>query len=235
MARLGLKPGVRPTGMEFGVRNSIKHLRLASLCLVGLGMAVPAAAQDTPHVELSGGYQWLDAKKGDVSSSYPLGWYADAAYNWNRLIGIVAQAGGGYDRRESAFANEGVTFTTTGDLSVHNFMGGVRLNGRQSARQVWFGQALAGGVRVSLNATGTATGRGTTLSQNWSQSRTYSGLQFGGGVNWALSPRVGIRVGADVLRILHPGEGDRTIPFFVGDGTNVYRFAAGIVLLFCRQ
>lgn len=212
--------------------------KVPALLVLGiLGGALPVSGQEPPAIELSGGYQWLEARKGEFSSAYPLGWYADAAYDVNTLVGIVAQAGGGYDRRESRISNEGVIFSTTGDLGIHEVMGDIRLNDRRSTRAVWFVQALAGGVRVSANVTGTATGPRTndTFSQTISESRTYFGLQFGGGVNLALFRRVGARVGLDVLRIFHPGEGNRTIPFFVGDGTDAYRVTAGIVLSFARR
>jgi hypothetical protein len=212
----------------------MRHIT-ALLAVAMVGDSRPASAQETPTIAVSGGYQLLDAKKGEVSSVYPIGWYADAVYSPHNLVGIVAQVGGGYDRRESVVANEGVTFATTGDFSIHDFTGGVRLNGRPRARDVWFVQALAGGVLVSGDATTSATGRGTTISNRVSQSRTYFGLQFGGGVNLTFSRRVGVRAGADVLRIFHTGEEDRAYPFFVGNGTNVFRFTAGFVLPLARR
>lgn len=208
---------------------------VARLVLAMVSDVLAASAQEAYATAVSGGYQLLDAKKGDVSSVYPIGWYADAVFDRHDLVGIVARVGGGYDKRESVIANERVMFATTGDSSLHDFTGGVRLNGRPRARDARFGQALAGGALVSGDATTTATGRGTTVSQRLSQSRTYFGLQFGGGVNVTLSRRVAVRAGADARRVFHHGEEDCAYPFFVGRGTNVFRFTAGVVLPFARR
>lgn len=51
------------------MRHSIPLFCSAPLCVVALGLALPAGAPDTPKVELSGGYQWLDRKKGDISAN----------------------------------------------------------------------------------------------------------------------------------------------------------------------
>ena len=211
-----------------------KCIRSLLPCLLSLGLTHPAIAQDTPTVELSGGYKWLGAKDESVFS-LSRGWYADAAYNIDRMFGIVAQVGGGYDSHESRFSDEGFSVHGTGNIKVHEIMGGVRVNARQASRAVWFGQALVGGVRASAHATATGTGGGMTITESVSQSRTYVGLALGGAVNLILAPRIGVRLGVDSLRVFHEGEGVQTLPFASGDGTNVLRFTGGVVLPFSRR
>ena len=54
---------------------------------LALFVAVPAFAQDTPKVEVSGGYQYLAAKqKGDDKfEKFKKGWYADVAGNVSQV------------------------------------------------------------------------------------------------------------------------------------------------------
>jgi len=53
------------------------------LALAVLAVATPAAAQDVPRVEVSGGYNFLrvfDDELGD-EQNFPAGWYADVSGN----------------------------------------------------------------------------------------------------------------------------------------------------------
>ena len=73
--------------------------------------------------------------------------------------------------------------------------------------------------------TATGTGAGIpTITQSVSDSASYFGLQVGGGVNLAIAQAVAVRLGVDALRVFHEGE-----------GVNVFRFAAGIVVPFGRK
>jgi hypothetical protein len=57
------------------------------------------------------------------------------------------------------------------------------------------------------------------ISFNEEDSGTDFGLEAGGGVNFALSDALGLRVGADYLRV-----------FADDDGANAFRFAIGVVI-----
>lgn len=85
------------------------------------------------------------------------------------------------------------------------FMGGVRVGSRKNKQAVPFAQVLAGAVRQTV-------GTNTVID---------GGLQVGGGVNLMPKDRVGVRVGVDYLRV-----------FSSGEGTNVVRVDAGVVLPF---
>ena len=84
-------------------------------------------------------------------------------------------------------------------------MGGVRVSSRTNKQAVPFAHVLAGAVRQTV-------GTNTVVD---------GGLQVGGGVNVMPKDRVGVRVGVDYLRV-----------FGSGEGTNVVRVDAGVVLPF---
>jgi hypothetical protein len=169
------------------------------LALSVLVLAAPAAAQDVPRVEVSGGYNFLrvfDDALGD-EKNFPAGWYADVSGNVTPMFAIVGAVFGTYKTIEVF------------DLSAHGFMGGIRINSRANARVVPFGEILGGAIRSATEGGGL------------DESETDGLLQLGGGVNLMARPNVGVRLSADYLRVFEEDE-----------GTNVFRFGAGIVLGF---
>ena len=169
-----------------------------------------ASAQEAP-VELSGGYQLVSLEPGHDTQTLRTGWYVDLGWNLTRVFAIVGQVGGNYRSRD--LLDDELRF------SLHEFMGGLRVSSRARPRVVPFGQALAGPVRASLGFAGE------------SVSVTKFAVQVGGGLNWALTPRFGIRVGADYLRIFNDQEGRDIGDLSGGDrGDHNLRFVAGAVL-----
>ena len=180
-----------------------------TLVVVVGGFVARASAQEAP-VELSGGYQLISLEPGQDQNTQTLrrGWSIDLAGNLTRVFAIVGQVGGNYRSRDLS-GNE-LRF------SLHEFMGGIRASGRANTTVVPFGQALIGPVRASLND---------------GISVTKLALQFGGGVNVRLTQRIGIRVGADYLRIFNGQEGRDIGDLSGGDtGGHALRFVAGAVL-----
>ena len=191
--------------------HSSRHVRsfLALIVVLGL-LTAPASAQEAP-VELSGGYQLISLEPGHDTQTLRTGWYVDVAGNLTRVFGIVGQVGGNY-RSQEVLGNK-LRFT------VHEFMGGIRARSTANARLVPFAQALAGPVRARLSFEGQAV------------SVTKFALQFGGGVNWKLTQRIGIRVGADYLRIFNEQEGRDIGDLSGGDtGDHALRFVAGVAV-----
>ena len=186
---------------------STKCVQSLAFCLVVIGAAIPAVAQETPKAELSGGYQLNRFDEETVSK----GWSFDVAGNLNKMIGIVGEVGGVYKSK----SDSGIT----DDMNIHQFMGGVRLNGRQNPKAAFFGQILAGAARVSFSESGSVKLGSTTITINQKDSKTDFALQIGGGVNVRATGKVGVRIGADYVRIFHD---DKV--------TNIFRFVAGIVL-----
>jgi outer membrane protein with beta-barrel domain len=184
---------------------SRKHLGSAALCLIVLGVALPAAAQGTPKAELSAGYNFFRVFEEDLGDekNFTKGWYADVAGNMSDMLAIVGLVSGTY--KTISEGNVDV------DLSVHTFLGGVRLSSRANQRMVPFVQFLGGAARSSFEGLGE------------SDSETDGVLQVGGGVNLMPNATVGVRLGGDYLRVFEDPE-----------GVNVFRFTAGVVIPFGR-
>ena len=196
-----------------------RSLRTLALCITMSSIAAPAFAQATPKVELSAGYQFLNFSVEGENESMPKGWYFDVAGNLSPMVGIVFQVGGNYKSFDESFTIGGITSTVTADLKVHEFLGGVRLNAGSKAAVVPFGQVLVGGINGSVEVTSTTTiPGGAPIAFSDADSGTNFGLEVGGGVNFSLSDAVGLRVGADYLRVF---EGD--------SGANLFRFTVGVV------
>jgi opacity protein-like surface antigen len=206
-------------------------LRSFLLTVAALGVALPVAAQ-TPRVEVSGGYQFLnvsadlesidtgDLPVRDVDQSLPTGWYIDLAGNLNRHFGVVFEAGGNYKSISESATFGGIAASASVDLKVHEFMGGVRYSSRANPTVVPFGQFLIGAINGSAKVTASGSVTGSPgFSFSGEASGTDIALQAGGGMQLRLTDKFGVRVGADYLHIL-ADEG----------GVNAFRFAAGVVL-----
>lgn len=199
----------------------VMSARVVALCLFVLAVAASAGAQNASRGEISAGYQLLGAK-GDVDETLEKGWYADVAGNIGRIFSVVFQVSGNYKTFEETETIGGITTNVSVDLKVHEFMGGIRASARGSRTITPFAQFLAGGVHGAADVSGSVVAGGQTFfSTNTSDSGTDFGLQIGGGVNFQVSPAIGIRFAADYIRV----SGD-------GDDLNAYRFAVGAVFPF---
>ena len=114
-----------------------------------------------------------------------------------------------FDANPRPLAGDADPYFDTIDTKYHTFMGGVRVSSRSNARVVPFAQVLAGGAKLSASVAGIG------------DSETDATLQFGGGVNLMPRSNIGVRVGADYVRV-----------FTEDEGTNVLRIAAGVVFGF---
>jgi hypothetical protein len=186
------------------------------IALLALGTAVPASAQDERRAEVSVGYQMLTLKEDDESETLGRGWYADVAANVGPIFAVVVQVGGNYKTFEESQTFGGVTATVTADLTLHQFLGGLRVGPRGTTIEPYV-EVLAGGVRGSADVSSTVTGLGQALSESSSESSTEFGLQLGGGVTIWLRNGLGLRGALAYMRVF----GD-------GGGVNVVRAAAGL-------
>jgi hypothetical protein len=206
------------------MRVSFIGLRPLALCVVALGFAHGAAAQPTPAVEVSGGYQSLHATEGE-GFSIPVGWHGDVAFNVNAnpklVVGLVGQVTGSYKSEAASFANDGIEFNTSANIGLHQFMGGVRFSDRQKRRAVWFLHLLGGAIRSSVSGDGSIIEEGETLTVSIDEAQTLGGLQLGGGIDLHFTDRAGVRLGADVIRLFHEDE-----------ATNIFRLTTGLVFSF---
>ena len=132
------------------------------------------------------------------------------------------QAGGNYETEKETFSFDEVVVTGTAHLKVHQFLGGMRVSGRQNRTVTPFGQFLVGAFHISVSGEATATVGGQTMtSSSDGESTTKFALQVGGGVNIMLSKKIGVRAGADYLRI-----------FDKDTDVNAIRIAVGAVFAF---
>ncbi|HSW39369.1 MAG TPA: outer membrane beta-barrel protein [Acidobacteriota bacterium] len=139
--------------------------KLVLVMLILLGFSVMAAAQDTPAVELFGGYSFMrcDTDDEDVSCNLS-GWNGAAAINGNRYVGAVVDFGGAYGDVDGS------------DLSIHTIMVGPRITFR-TGRATPFGQILMGNARDSVE--------GVTTNR--------FAMSFGGGVDVNINDMIAIR------------------------------------------
>ena len=181
--------------------------------LVVLGLAQPAAAQRMGKGEFSAGYQLLNLSVDGESESLSKGWYVDVVGNLTKMIGVAVEVGGSYKTITESATAGGITATATADFKVHEFMGGIRATSRSNPTVAPFGQVLVGAMNGSFTVSGSAPGQ----SFSFSDSGTNFALQLGGGVNIGVADKVGVRIGADYVRI-----------FEEGGGANAFRFGVGV-------
>lgn len=204
--------------------NIVTILRSAALFVVVLGGGGRAFAQNTPSVEVSGGYQFIHPHEDDAAA-LEQGWYAEAAYNANRVVGLVGQVAGNSENREAGFSNEGLVLNAKGTAHLVTFLAGVRVSDRRNSRAVWFGHGLVGTVRTSARVSVTGTDHGIPIEEmNVTAKTSDLGLQLGGGVNLQIAARIGLRIGVDSLRV------------FSDEGSGAaFRVTAGVVLPFGKH
>jgi opacity protein-like surface antigen len=169
--------------------------------------AIPAAAQDYPRFEASGGYQFVHRPE----QSFPFGLNIDGAINTSRSFSIAGDLGWAWDSDDN---NE-----VDVDVSTHLWTLGVgpRFTAR-SASRVWpYGQFFLGMAhfRQSVEVAGV----------DISDSVTKFMIQPGGGVNINAGDGWGVVLAADYRRVFLDEEEDGE------SGENQFRFFAGIRLL----
>jgi len=188
---------------------NVKRVTAATVlaCALGAAIAAPAAAQ-TATTELSGGYQFT--RTPDLN--LPPGWYVDVAGKVAPMFAVVGEVAGAYKSETIAAGTSSVDAT----VSLHTFMGGVRVAAPTHPKVVPFGQVLLGAARVGGGVT--ASGPAVSVIEV-SDAETRFALQIGGGVNLMTSGAFGVRLGADYRRI------------FISDGgENEFRLVAGVVI-----
>ena len=77
--------------------------RFLTLLVVSIAVALPLSAQDSPKLEVFGGYQYLHAGNFDGAgdSVNTNGWNASATFNFAKHLGIAADFSGNYKTEQS--------------------------------------------------------------------------------------------------------------------------------------
>jgi opacity protein-like surface antigen len=183
----------------------IRFAGFAFILIVVIGSF--ASAQDsTPKVQVFGGYSVLDQVSGGLTdlsldealapvstgfgvSTIFTGWNAQAQYNVDRWVGVVADFGG---RNVSPITSPpGVSGVPDG--KAYSILAGPVISYRTKSRITPFAHLLVGWDRSSLNAS-TVTGVTNPVS---TQASTYNDVAFalGGGVDYRIVRHFAVRLG----------------------------------------
>jgi len=146
--------------------------RLALLCGALLLFAGIASAQDdAPKVEVFGGYSYLRANPGtDFAAENYNGGSGSIAYNFTRVLGVVADFGGYHWSPDGA------------DATVVSYLFGPKVALRHGPITP-FAQVLFGGAHLS----------GSEFDEGSASENAFS-LTAGGGVDWNATRHIGIRL-----------------------------------------
>ena len=180
------------------------------------GLAAMAVAQETPKVEIFGGYSLFhfDAQDAPVVPGSTInqnlhGWNGAVQFNVNKYLGVVADFSGHYGTP--------VSVAGTGDVTgnIHNFLFGPSINIR-GKKAKGFVHALFGVNRVAVNDS-------PALGVNAFSDSAF-GMALGGGADFALTKTFGLRLGQiDYIMSNHDtGLGHQ----------NNFRFSTGLMINF---
>jgi opacity protein-like surface antigen len=190
--------------------------KLVGMVLLVFLMAGLAVAQDSPKVELFGGYQFLRASGNDFSKMLN-GWRASVAGNLNEYIGVEASFTGTYG---DFYDIDGLPDNPDTDVNArinnYTYLFGPRFTVRND-RVTGFAHVLFGGSRLSISA---------------AASDPYSGFSsndfawgVGGGLDLNFVEHVAVRpVQIDYIQ-LRTGED-------VAGNLNTFGYSAGLVIKF---
>jgi opacity protein-like surface antigen len=223
----------------------------AAITLIALSSSLAFAQDSVPKVQVFGGYSFMHTGTGGLSDSTLNvdlrqnpgtlttgrnfnGWSAEAQYNFDRWIGIVADFGGQYGTPFTARI-KGVSGLPT--MTEYSFLAGPVVSYRAKARITPYVHALFGWDRARLGAS-TITGT-TSPVTSFTSTYTSFAIVFGGGADYKLSRHFALRLGQlDYFRTtldLNSLYGGAFGPGrFQGIPTheNNLRFATGIVVQF---
>lgn len=165
-------------------------------------------AQDTtPKVQVFGGYSLLHADTtglpvsimefvlGQPANTLALktnfnGWSAEAQYNADRWLGLVADFGGEPGGPVTALGGK-ISGLPSGN--AYSFLAGPVISYRTKSKMTPFVHALFGLDRASLKA-GTLSGASSTVSYNAATYTDFT-MALGGGLDYKLSQHFALRLG----------------------------------------
>ena len=192
------------------MRRSMSWLLTGVLSLVIVGFARPVAAQDTPKVEVAGGWNYFAARSNADESweHFYKGGFGEVAVNLNSKWGALGNIA--YDQK---------TITDTGGdvkIKVIPYLFGVRYSSRTSSKNTPFLQFLVGATKLDAS------------QGSFSTDETNFTWQAGGGVNIKAAEHLSARIGGDYFRIMGKDDGDLT----GGEAIQGLRLTAGVVIPF---
>lgn len=170
----------------------------AALLVTVLSLAVvsPAVAQDTPIVDVSGGYSLLSSDDETLN-----GWYATVGGNITGWFALVADVNGHYfSERVEAFDDFPGGKAKFDAIAI---LGGPRFTFR-SGRFAVFAHVKGGVVTFHSKFMG------------YDDSQSEAALEAGGGLDVWLARHVALRVGLDGRAVLFEDEAEGSFRFHAG-------------------
>ena len=169
------------------------------LLVVSLFFLLPlcAKAQETPKVEIFGGYSYFNTETGGDLH----GWNGSVAANLNKWFGLVVDVSGHYDSRSSSLVVTipdfptlpglpPLEFRTRVNTKIHTVMVGPRFSYRKIEKITPFAHVLFGVARTHTEAES----RSASFESFSSSSDTTFAMAVGGGLDVKLSERLALRV-----------------------------------------
>jgi hypothetical protein len=167
---------------------TFKHLIRIALVFLALLAARPALAQDRPHLDLSGGYQYaLEFADFDDVRQYKNGFFASAGWNVLNRVAVVGEFS------QSALTLEvgdSARFAPV-DAKVYTAMGGGRVRPGNGG---FFVQALFGQLAVEE--------KGDTVLGRRETTRTETAFQPGVGFDIGIGQAVAARILIDYRMLM---------------------------------
>jgi len=186
--------------------------KLVLVAVLVMGFSIMAMAQDTPAVEVYGGYSYLRLNPPsdiDSKSINMNGWNAGAAFNGNKYLGFVVNFSGNYGSMD--MPDEALS----ADFKIHTVMFGPKFTARKG-KVTSFLQTLFGVARL----TGTAADQ--YLNNQDIVSENDFAMSVGGGVDVNLNNSFALRpVQIDYVAVKYG---------LTGDFLKNFQYSAGIVL-----
>jgi len=189
----------------------MKTFRVLSMLVLCLLFAGVAAAQETPTVEVFGGYTFIHVNVGSYSTAVPVvigpelappgasqlralfpasgtvtsnlqGGSGSLAYNLNNWFGLAADFGGSKISSINVSGAPSVNVNST----LFTYVFGPRFSYRGYKKVTPFAQVLVGGAHIT-----DVTSAGVTLAKG----ENAFAMTVGGGLDWNVTKLVAIRVG----------------------------------------
>ena len=200
------------------------------LLVVSLFFLLPlcANAQETPSVEVFGGYSYFHTENGGDLH----GWNGSVAANLNKWFGLVADVSGHYESRSSNLVVNVPDFPTLPglppvefrfkvDTNIHTIMVGPRFSYRKIEKITPFAHALFGVSRTHTEIES----RSTSFESFSSDNNTRFAMAIGGGLDVKLSKSL-------ALRVIQADYVYKSLGFTRGLFDTHHNFRAGVGLVF---
>ena len=227
---------------KIGSKRTVRTVRavwtkVGMLLVTILVTCVVSNAQDYPHWQIYGGYQYSPIDTHAVQDIYNLdhtlnpttplfnfgsrqdlsGWNFGGQENANSWFGFVIDISGNYGTNNINLVTvDGVSIVARTKLRAYTFMGGPQFALRRNSRLQPFARALFGGAWFSDSENVLA--NNVPLFAESMESDSSVALGGGGGIDVLFSRRVGLRVAADYIR-----------SYVFSNTQNNYRASVGLI------